>query len=421
MKTYLILIIILLCGISNSSFAQISNYGLIAYYPFNGNANDESGNGKHGVVNGATLANDRFGNPNSAYSFNGINHYIGLNYTYNGFTELTISVWYKITSAVNGLQALVSSNNSGKFVHMQTNTSSSHDNAVYTNFGGPGVILLTQPTATMNAWTNMTMTLKSGDSRVYINGVLIAKSTQAFTTLANAELLRIGSGHLNGRFFNGLIDDIRMYNRAMSFDEVEHLYQTENPTSNYSFMNVKCFLQGYYDNALNMKNVLNNQGITGASATQVDTINVSLYSFSPSNGFKYKYKTILNTNGDALFGFPVTLPIGNYYLVVEHRNCTATFSASTMMPVTGMNYNFSNSSASFIGIKKLIAPGLWAFYSGDINQDQNIDLLDAPLLENDVVNYASGYLATDLNGDGNVDLLDLGMLENNIIEFLQNQ
>ena len=49
---------------------------LVAYYPFNGNANDESGNGNNGVVHGATLTFDRFGNPNRAYHFNGIDNFI---------------------------------------------------------------------------------------------------------------------------------------------------------------------------------------------------------------------------------------------------------------------------------------------------------------------------------------------------------
>lgn len=47
--------------------------GLVAYYPFNGNANDQTINGNHGIVSGATLTADRFGNPNNAYHFDGIN------------------------------------------------------------------------------------------------------------------------------------------------------------------------------------------------------------------------------------------------------------------------------------------------------------------------------------------------------------
>ena len=55
--------------------AQINlDSGLVAHYPFNGNANDESGNANHGTVNGATLTTDRFGNANKAYSFDGVSN-----------------------------------------------------------------------------------------------------------------------------------------------------------------------------------------------------------------------------------------------------------------------------------------------------------------------------------------------------------
>ena len=62
--------------------------------------------------------------------------------------------------------------------------------------------------------------------------------------------------------------------------------------------------------------------------------------------------------------------------------------------------------------------GIWAFYSGELNFDENIDLLDQSLLEVDINNFASGYLATDLNGDGNVDLLDSPVIETNINGFI---
>ena len=61
-----------------SAIAQIPTNGLVAYYPFNGNAKDSSGNGNNGSVNGATLTTDRFGNCNSAYLFDGVSNYISL-------------------------------------------------------------------------------------------------------------------------------------------------------------------------------------------------------------------------------------------------------------------------------------------------------------------------------------------------------
>ena len=66
--------------IISSLLAQVPAYvptnGLVGYWPFNGNANDESGNGNHGTVNGATLTTDRNGNANAAYSFDGISNFI---------------------------------------------------------------------------------------------------------------------------------------------------------------------------------------------------------------------------------------------------------------------------------------------------------------------------------------------------------
>jgi hypothetical protein len=70
------------------------NDGLVAYYPFNGNANDESGNGNHGTVHGATLTADRFGNANSAYKFNGTDDRIVVvsNALLNPVDQLSIAI-----------------------------------------------------------------------------------------------------------------------------------------------------------------------------------------------------------------------------------------------------------------------------------------------------------------------------------------
>ena len=90
-------IIILLITIGFNSFAQTVDLqkGLVAYYPFNENANDESGNGNNGTIHGASLTTDRNGNSESAYQFDGINDYIsnsnGLKYLVNN--TYSISLW----------------------------------------------------------------------------------------------------------------------------------------------------------------------------------------------------------------------------------------------------------------------------------------------------------------------------------------
>ena len=96
---YVVLFVLLI----NNIFAQIPTNGLVAYYPFNGNANDESGSGNNGTVNGATLTTDRFGNPNSAYLFNGINNYIIIpNVIINPNSSGTISLWFNLNNLYPG-------------------------------------------------------------------------------------------------------------------------------------------------------------------------------------------------------------------------------------------------------------------------------------------------------------------------------
>ena len=102
MKTLILLFSALF---ATMSFAQVPSYvpanGLVGWWPFNGNANDESGNGNNGTVNGATLTTNRINNPNSAYQFNRSSSQsidISNNTGLNNITELTISIWYNIQS-----------------------------------------------------------------------------------------------------------------------------------------------------------------------------------------------------------------------------------------------------------------------------------------------------------------------------------
>ncbi len=85
-------------GTSNSSLSTNLRNGLVAYYPFNGNSNDESGNGVNAVNYNSVLTQDRFGNSNSAYSLNGFNSYLetGLISQMNGASKFSIGLWVKV-------------------------------------------------------------------------------------------------------------------------------------------------------------------------------------------------------------------------------------------------------------------------------------------------------------------------------------
>ena len=107
-----------------------------------------------------------------------------------------------------------------------------------------------------------------------------------------------------------------------------------------------------------------------------------------------------------------------------HRNAVQTWSANPVaIGSTLASYDFTTAASQAFGDNQIdISPAqngsVWALYSGDIVVDENVDLLDLGALENDISNFAFGYLSTDINGDGNVDLLDSPTVEGNISNFI---
>ncbi len=215
---------ILMLALTVNAFAQIPSSGLIASYPFNGNANDASGNGHNGTVTGATLTTDRFGNANSAYSFNGTTDYITVG-TFS-LSVFTISSWI-YTNAVNptNLNGIISNLASTPFQGVEVRVQPDSTIMVVTGNGS----MWTQPANTYklqnHTWYNVAVTSDNSNIKVYINSVLIA--SYAFTGFVdNTNPIMIGTrtSGTNGGFYNGKIDDIHIYNRALNASAVDSLY-----------------------------------------------------------------------------------------------------------------------------------------------------------------------------------------------------
>lgn len=185
-----------------------------------------------------------------------------------------------------------------------------------------------------------------------------------------------------------------------------------------SSIHLKLFVQGYYSGNGMMASVLFNEGVSN-DMTITDSIDVELHSSTSPYEMLSSIRTSLNTDGTAKCDFPWNF-IGSYYLAVKHRNLVETW---TSYPIFRGNcpseYDFTLSNSKAFGDNMIeVESGVWAMYSGDINQDQNTDLLDILFLENDINNFQYGYIHTDLNGDGNVDLLDMPALEGNVNNFV---
>jgi hypothetical protein len=126
----------------------------------------------------------------------------------------------------------------------------------------------------------------------------------------------------------------------------------------------------------------------------------------------------LKTNGNASCSFNGIY--GPFYITITHRSGLQTWSANPIVfTPPSVSYDFSNAANKAYGNNMIqIEPGVWCIYSGDLNVDENIDLLDDGILNNDISNFLIGYQTSDINGDGNVDLLDKPDVENNILSFI---
>ena len=181
-------------------------------------------------------------------------------------------------------------------------------------------------------------------------------------------------------------------------------------------LNLKLFIQGYYIGSGLMNPVLYNEGVSN-DQTICDQIIVELHD---ANSFTLvaTTNTTLFTDGTAHVSFPNLS--GLFYIVVKHRNALQTWSAQPVAFGNGnVTYDFSTSVTAAYGNNSIaVEPGIWAFYSGDVVSDENIDLLDMAPIESDVELFNYGYFATDLNGDGNIDLLDFSSIEENTNLFI---
>ncbi|MEK6783725.1 MAG: LamG domain-containing protein, partial [Bacteroidota bacterium] len=203
------------------------NGGLVAYYPFNGNANDASGNGFNGVITGASLTTDRFLNANSAMFFNGTSDYIELPF-FERPANMTITAWVNFNSNVDNKMIVgwAGNGNSAEFrISGDVLAYNEWDNATF-----PGV---TSSPIPLNEWhfvaITRTASLDSFGNNVYIsvdNGVSIGGAVQNnFTTTTQVMIGAYGS-FSPPRYFSGSIDEVRIYNSALSASEITDIFQT---------------------------------------------------------------------------------------------------------------------------------------------------------------------------------------------------
>jgi len=209
--------------------------GLVAYYPFNGNANDESGNGNNGIVNGPTLTVDRFNNQNSAYLFNGLNSFIEIpNKFFNhGWTDYAISFWIYPTSDVSKPGAGPGQTFLNTFPHNGLAVNYSYYNSKKIHFfysKDPSIGLWDIFLYTFNYdiilknWIHVVILKKELKFEFYVNGNLVGETPLTSSPLPVLCSFKLGAiTCCNPEVFNGSLDDFRFYNRALTQEEITYL------------------------------------------------------------------------------------------------------------------------------------------------------------------------------------------------------
>ena len=219
------------------------NQGLIAYYPFNGNANDASGNGNNLTLTSQTFIPDENGFPNSAIYFNYNTAVTIPNSQSWSLSNFTVALWVNLNSSgvKNGFwpQPTGQLNSDGNLVWEIAPASPN----TITNNGWEGVIYqsTTPPSAMLvapNQWVHLCMNLDGSYLRLYINGNLASVSSYAGSLPSPANLITIGGNGWVGpeQTWIGGIDQFRFYNRVLTPNEASEIYLTETGNNNYSMI-----------------------------------------------------------------------------------------------------------------------------------------------------------------------------------------
>ncbi len=209
------------------SAAQIPTDGLVAYYPFNGNANDESGNGNNGECYGATLTNDRFGNAHSAYDFDGVDDLIVVQSSASMEavdSAFTLATWVYVNDWDNTWVGIVAKSNAA--TRGQYGIAFQLGGRVDVDIAGTYLPFYTNFQFGLDRWYFLSSTWDGETATVYANGNIIGVLPYSPPPIANQMPFEIGRHTpTNTEYMNGLLDDIRIFDRALSPDEVDALYR----------------------------------------------------------------------------------------------------------------------------------------------------------------------------------------------------
>jgi hypothetical protein len=195
--------------------------GMVSWWKGENNVNDSVGS-NHGTVNGATFDTGMVG---QAFKFDGVDDYVDagtsdvFNFN-NGIGDFTIDSWINLSEYRGSSSGIVAKATINPFTGWGF-----YVIADTLRFGGVGVWEIASSTGVipMNSWTHVAVTKNGSIYRLYKNGLEVASLNYGNLQTSNTSL-RVGTNYLNGEFFPGLIDEVEIFNRALTAEEIAAIY-----------------------------------------------------------------------------------------------------------------------------------------------------------------------------------------------------
>ncbi len=455
--------------------AHVPDSGLVAWYPFDGNAADASGHANHGTVMGALPAPDRFGQSASAFLFPGTNEKIVCpnDTALTNARSLSVAAWFKVEHRPGGWDQNVLLANigpfgsSGGFQIITGNPPNTEVSGMFRNTTFADQVLSGSGLATIDTgqWYHVAFTLDyhaSGNNtlaKLYLNGSPLASQTfssyiayQSITPF----LIGLNIDSLSfQRSFKGSLDDIGLWNRPLSPQEVAALYQAPQQLPD-SLLHLRALLQAAWRTGDSLAPILNTSGLlpvaqpyhvapwsyTGTESADpiptdmVDWVLVELRR-APDTVIERRAAVLrtdgmlLDTNG--LPGLSFTSPPGNYYLALQHRNHLTLMSRDKVAVPGHILYDFTDTSRlpAYGGCVITMPSGAEAMIAGDLNHDGSLKYSgqgnDRALVfqrimqatgSSSLTTTLGGYYPEDIRMDGLVKYSGLGNDPSMIIQNL---
>ncbi len=297
---------------------------LSAFYNFDGTADDESIFANHGTVNGPIPTEDRFGNMSSAYYFDGVDDFIQApnaeGNQING--DYSISFWYKPDEGygsgnnfgnTNHIVSKWGSNDASFSIVIDENGYLGYGNFDYSQGAGNRSKGITGPDPiTINEWSHITVTTQGNEMKLYVNATLVADRIDGVAPQLSAKQLDIGFESGQAGFIKGTLDELGIWKRALTADEIAMLY---NPYSTSKLSNRTMIVSDVYSK----------EGVKLAHTISFDTL-----AFADSLvGFQFQLPLDASISADSI-----------YYVSGQDLNIEASFFDNTV--------NIAVSSSQFI-------------------------------------------------------------------------